>query len=40
MFAEKIPWWRIGQSLSLLVGFNATFLAIGMASFHIRDIKS
>ncbi|HNQ89665.1 MAG TPA: ABC transporter permease subunit [Verrucomicrobiota bacterium] len=40
MFAEKIPWWRIGQSLSLLAGFNATFLAVGIAAFHVRDIKS
>ncbi|MCX8107947.1 MAG: hypothetical protein N3G20_04005, partial [Verrucomicrobiae bacterium] len=40
VFAEKIPWWRIGQSLSLLAGFNATFLAIGGAVFQLRDIKS
>ena len=40
MFAEKIPWWRVGQSLSLLAGFNATFLAIGITAFQVRDIKS
>ena len=40
MFAERIPWWRIGQSLSLLAGFNATFLIAGLAVFHSRDIKS
>jgi ABC-2 type transport system permease protein len=40
MFAERIPWWRVGQSLSLLVGFNLTFLAVGMAAFQVRDIKS
>jgi ABC-2 type transport system permease protein len=40
MFAERIPWWRVGQSLSLLAGFNATFFAVGLAVFHARDIKS
>lgn len=40
MFADKIPWWRVGQSLSLLAGFNATFLAVGITVFQIRDIKS
>lgn len=39
-FAEKIPWWRVGQSLSLLAGFNATFLAVGITAFQMRDIKS
>ncbi len=40
MFAERIPWWRLGQSLSLLVGFNVTFVAVGLAVFQTRDIKS
>jgi ABC-2 type transport system permease protein len=40
MFAERIPWWRVGQSLSLLVGFNVTFVAVGLAVFQTRDIKS
>jgi ABC-2 type transport system permease protein len=40
MFAERIPWWRVGQSLSLLVGFNVTFGAVGLAVFQTRDIKS
>lgn len=40
MFSERVPWWRVGQSLSLLVGFNATFFAVGAAVFHARDIKS
>lgn len=40
VFAENIPWWRILQSLSLLAGFNATFLIIGVAAFQVRDIKS
>ncbi|MCX8156473.1 MAG: ABC transporter permease [Verrucomicrobiae bacterium] len=40
IFEETIPWWRIGQSLSLLLGFNATFFLIGATVFHLRDIKS
>lgn len=40
MFGQPIPWWRVGQSLSLLVAFNVTFLAIGLTAFHVRDIKS
>ena len=39
-FAERVPWWRIGQSLSLLLGFNATFFIIGLGVFHARDIKT
>jgi ABC-2 type transport system permease protein len=40
VFAERIPWWRVTQSLSLLAGFNATFLALGITVFQMRDIKS
>jgi ABC-2 type transport system permease protein len=40
MFAERIPWWRVGQSLCLLVGFNVTFLTVGLTVFQMRDIKS
>ncbi len=40
VFADRVPWWRVGQSLSLLAGFNASFFAIGLAVFHTRDIKS
>jgi len=40
MFGQPIPWWRVGQSLSLLVAFNVTFLVIGLTAFHVRDIKS
>jgi ABC-2 type transport system permease protein len=40
MFAERIPWWRVWQSLSLLAGFNLTYLLIGITAFHVRDIKS
>jgi ABC-2 type transport system permease protein len=40
MFAQPIPWWKIGESLSVLLGFNLTFLAIGVTAFQVRDIKS
>lgn len=40
MFAQPIPWWRMGESLSLLLGFNLTFLVVGATAFHVRDIKS
>ena len=40
VFAQPIPWWRIGQSLSLLFGYNVTFLVIGVTAFYIRDIKT
>jgi ABC-2 type transport system permease protein len=40
VFAERIPWWQIGQSLFILLGFNLTFLTVGCTVFHVRDIKS
>jgi ABC-2 type transport system permease protein len=40
LFAERVPWWRVGGSLSILAGFNLTFVVIGMAAFHVRDIKT
>lgn len=40
MFAQPIPWWRVGQSLSILTGFNVTFLIVGCTVFQVRDIKS
>src|SRR5688572_1086201 len=40
MFGQPIPWWKAGQSLSVLAGFNVSFLVIGCAVFHARDIKS
>jgi ABC-2 type transport system permease protein len=40
MFAQPIPWWKIGQSLSILLGFNVTFFVIGATAFQVRDIKS
>ena len=40
MFAENIAWTTVVQSLSILVGFNLTFLVIGCTAFQVRDIKS
>ncbi len=40
MFAQPIPWHRVGESFSVLVGFNLTFLIIGCTVFQVRDIKS
>src|ERR1044072_10054282 len=40
MFSQPIPWWKIGQSLRILLGFNLTFLAVGAAAFQARDINS
>jgi ABC-2 type transport system permease protein len=39
-FRRQIPWWRVGESLSILAGYNLTFLIIGCAAFQRRDIKS
>ena len=39
-FRSHIPWWRVGESLSILAGYNLTFLIIGCAAFQRRDIKS
>jgi len=37
---EHVSWWKIWQSLSILVGFNFTFLVVGCTAFQVRDIKS
>ncbi len=39
-FREPISWWKLGESLSLLLGFNLTFLVVGCTAFQVRDIKS
>jgi ABC-2 type transport system permease protein len=39
-FRPHIPWWRVGESLSILAGYNFTFLIIGCVAFQRRDIKS
>jgi ABC-2 type transport system permease protein len=40
MLAERIPWPRVWESLSILAGFNLTFMVVGATAFHVRDIKS
>ncbi len=40
MFLQSPPRTRMAESLSLLVGFNLTFFAVGAAAFQMRDIKS
>lgn len=40
VLAQPIPWWRVWESLSILVAFNVTFLVIGATAFQVRDIKS
>jgi ABC-2 type transport system permease protein len=40
VFIEPLPWWKIAQSFSLLIGFNTTFFVIGGLAFYVRDIKS
>jgi ABC-2 type transport system permease protein len=39
-FMSPMPWWRLGESMSILLGFNLTFLVIGCTAFQVRDIKS
>lgn len=40
MLAQPIPVGRIWESLSVLAGFNLTFLVVGCTVFQLRDIKS
>ena len=40
IYAHPIPWSRIAESLSVLGAFSITTFLIGMAAFHVRDIKS
>ena len=40
MFAERIPWWKMGESISVMAGASLTFLVIGVTVFQVRDIKS
>ncbi len=39
-FQQHIAWWQIGESIGMLFGFSLTFLIVGVAVFHVRDIKS
>jgi len=40
MFQEDFNWARIMESMSMLAGFNLTFLFVGCTVFQVRDIKS
>jgi ABC-2 type transport system permease protein len=40
VLTQPVPWWKVWSSLSMLIGFNLTFLIIGTTVFHVRDIKS
>jgi ABC-2 type transport system permease protein len=40
LLAAPVSWWKVGQSLSLLAGFNLSFFVIGSTAFYVRDIKS
>jgi ABC-2 type transport system permease protein len=40
LYEQPIAWPRLMESLSLLGGFNATFLVLGMAVFGWRDLKA
>jgi len=40
MLVQPIPVARIWESLSILTGFNVSFLLIGITVFQLRDIKS
>jgi ABC-2 type transport system permease protein len=40
LFSDPIPWWQVGQSVSLLAGLSLTFLILGISIFQVRDIKS
>jgi ABC-2 type transport system permease protein len=39
-FMENIPWWQVGESLSVLAGGSLTFLIVGCIAFQIRDFKT
>ncbi|MDB6058951.1 MAG: putative rane protein [Verrucomicrobiales bacterium] len=40
MLREPIPWWKVGESISILAAYNVTFFVIGTGAFQTRDIKS
>jgi ABC-2 type transport system permease protein len=40
LFLEHVPWWRVGEGLSVTLGFGLTSLIIGIMVFQARDIKS
>ncbi len=40
VYADPVPWSKIGESICVLVAFNVTSFLVGAAVFHARDIKS
>ncbi len=40
LLASPVPGAKVCMSLSVLAGFNLTFLVIGCTAFQVRDIKS
>lgn len=40
VYAQPIPWERVGGSLLILFAYNLTSFLIGAAAFQARDIKS
>ena len=40
IYAEPVPWDRIGSSLCVLVAVAVTTFLVGQAAFQARDIKS
>jgi ABC-2 type transport system permease protein len=40
VFRQPVPWLKMGESLSLLLGFNISFFIIGWVAFQMRDFKS
>jgi ABC-2 type transport system permease protein len=40
VFAQPMPWGRVGGSLSILFACNLTAFIIGAAGFQVRDVKS
>jgi ABC-2 type transport system permease protein len=39
-FVNRIPWWQVGESASILSACSATFLVVGCMVFQMRDFKS
>jgi ABC-2 type transport system permease protein len=40
VFNQPIQWPEIFKSLSVIAAFNLTAFLVGLAAFHVRDIKS
>jgi ABC-2 type transport system permease protein len=40
VYAQPLPWDRLGEAVCILAAFNLTAFLIGAAIFQARDIKS